>query len=84
MTDEPSPNVLRGLNIAYDEDEARDWLNQWRASTREQRLHMETQLVLLALTRNSRDQKARAERQDFERLMKTIDPDAADIDPGQP
>ena len=63
--DDPPDFTLEAVMVAFDEDEARDWLDRWRAAPRQLRTLMESDVAVAAELRDRTDPRCRSERRRF-------------------
>lgn len=67
--DDPPDFTLEAVMVAFDEDEARDWLDRWRAAPRQLRTLMESDVAVTAFARDRDDPKRRDERRRFRDIV---------------
>lgn len=68
-SDEPPTFTLEAVMGALDEDDARDWLERWRAASRPLRTLMESDIAVAALARSRRDPRGRDEQRRFREIV---------------
>jgi hypothetical protein len=69
-TDEPPAFTLEAMMIALDEDEVRQWLDDWRRAPRQLRTLMESDIAVAAIARDRRD---RSRRHEFRLFLDIVD-----------